>query len=164
MFLATSLIAYSLILHSQTLRRHSIQSHTSGDTDTVRRTFYVSFSVTVSFVVFYLVPNYIPHAENVLYETICIAVTYCGLAVDPVLYILLHSVLRPIAYRLFTCKGLFAGRGTVSSITTITTINGNLIVSPPCNEQMGSNKSDSEIQTLNHEKYPCGKLHKETVV
>ena len=127
LFLAVSLTAYSLILRSQTTRRQNIQSHLANSADT-KRTFYVAFSVTVSFVVFYLVPNYIPHANNVLFETICIAVTYCGLAVDPVLYILLHSVLRPIAYNLFTCRSLRAAGSLRLSNITLASTNGNFLL------------------------------------
>ena len=109
-FLLISVLAYSLIIRSRS-RRHCIQIHNKRNVDIVKRTFLVSFSVTFSFVLTYMVPNYVPHLPDAVCETICIAATYCGLAADPLIYILLHTRLRPHAYRLLTCSTLFANEG-----------------------------------------------------
>ena len=126
--LSISLVAYTLIWRSQTqhkLMRSAQRQYSGGETfETMQRTFSVSFSLVFSFVIFYVVPNAVPHSDSVLVETFFIAVTYCGLVLDPILYLLLHSALRPIALELLSCKrGFTAGAGSLrGSRTTSTTI------------------------------------------
>ena len=115
LFVVISFCAYSLIIRSLS-RRQLMLSSGAKDKDSMKRTLFVSFSVTLSFVMLYIIPNCVPHSSNVVVETICIALTYCGLAIDPVIYVLLHSALRPIAYRLLTCKGKLRTWGTMENI------------------------------------------------
>ena len=67
-----------------------------------KKTFTVSLCLITTFVLFYIVPNFV-HSNDDVTSTTMIALTYTGLIVDPVLYTLLHPTLRNIAAKLFTC-------------------------------------------------------------
>ena len=103
LFLLLSVVTYTIIgvklLHSARLQSR----RTSRCSGRIKRTTLISFVIISTFLLFYMAPNYI-HTCNVDIITVKIAISYFGVSVDPIIYILLHNKLRPIAWRALTCN------------------------------------------------------------
>ena len=97
--MVVSILAYTLIWRSQTengkLRRHGANANTAQ-----KKTQQKSSLLVLTFVVFYIVPNSLA-STNGLVKAISTGLSHLGLVVDPLMYILLHSAVRPIVCRLF---------------------------------------------------------------
>ena len=104
-FIVISCIAYCLVAKSQ--RRRSIlfePTASRGKSNRNQKTFLVSFSLIATFVIFYIIPNYVQSKDTTV-SSLMISLTYIGLIVDPILYTLLHQSLRYIARNMLTCSG-----------------------------------------------------------
>ena len=104
-------MAYCFVFLSQ-IRRKSNSNITGikgraascNRSDGLKWTFLLSFSLVTSFIVFYTVPNYVTSSEPAV-DTAMIALTYVGMIIDPVLYMLIHPALRATTANVFTCNG-----------------------------------------------------------
>ena len=106
-FLVISLTAYSLVSRSQ-IRRGFLFGDMKRRASEVSRsyhTFKTSFVLNTSFVVFYVIPNYVPVPHDHQSYLLLTGISYVGLMVDPIIYTLMHKELRPIAIHLFTLNG-----------------------------------------------------------
>ena len=106
-FFVVSTVAYVMVARYQMNRRRLF----GGPTTTNRpgewnRTFLMPFFINMSFAVFYVLPNYVALLvkDSEFLSGYLRGLSYVGLVVDPIVYILLHKDIRPIARRLFTSR------------------------------------------------------------
>ena len=97
--MVVSILAYTLIWRSQNengqLRRHGANVK-NAQQNVVQK----SSLLVLTFFVFYIVPDSL-NSTNGLVKAISTGLSHLGLVVDPLMYILLHSAVRPIVCRLF---------------------------------------------------------------
>ena len=102
-FLVVSTVAYVMVARYQMNRRRLFGGPTTANrSGECYRTFLMPFFLNMSFVVFYVLPNCA--SLRVKDSEFLSGLSYVGLVVDPVVYILLHKDIRPIASKLFASR------------------------------------------------------------
>ena len=137
-FFTISATTYTLVARSQ-LRRSSLfvdSTRRASEISRNGRTLSVSVALNLTFILFYVVPNYMPTpANHGMYLLLC-GISYVGLMVDPIVYTLMHKDLRPFVVSLFTCKGrLTCTNDEVEEVVPLQKIS--LVVTPCADNVVG---------------------------
>ena len=109
-FVVVSVCAYTLVVRYQHSRRRlfaqSFKSSTIGQQEVEgNQRIVVPFVLSMSFVVFYIAPNYMSQLtgwNTAPLHLVLTGISYVGLLVDPIVYTLMHRDIRPILRTLFT--------------------------------------------------------------
>ena len=104
-FLVFSVVAYFLVIisHFRGQSLLGVRSKCNVFVTRMKRTCFISFSIITSFVIFYIVPNYIDKGSDQVFMLMS-ALSCVGLTVDPVLYIFLNGTLRASALQIIRCQ------------------------------------------------------------
>ena len=103
-FLVISITAYTLVTRHQIRRRKLFAGPPTKTENSMKchRTYSVPFVLNASFVVFYIIPNFVSLCDSNDQDIFMKGLSYVGLIADPILYILLHKDIWPIVKKLFT--------------------------------------------------------------